>query len=318
MPSRSPIAIDILAALPIPTIVIDKNGRVVLQSETFNKMLSVDEPVKTVAAIPDKTLAEALNAITAEQNRRSGCSYTGHPQKVALVWERITWSRNVYYIVSVIYPLALSTGQPAGEADSSASAKAGAGVNAQLSLDATPTPAAATASAGGGAGFNPGGTGTVSGSATQAVPGAGGIQLPGPDQTCQLLQKAMEAGAASGTSIAVARLQVIDDGTRQPLYKTDIELWRQVARRLRALCRVSDLVGMTECGDYIIILLGADLHTAQTVTHRVLGQIEIWLRQNVGTPLQLAAGYAVWSPKERHVTPSTLLALTQERILHLT
>lgn len=139
-------------------------------------------------------------------------------------------------------------------------------------------------------------------------------ELPGPEQTIALLDRAIKACAAANASLALAHLRANLNDSESMLSKADYELWRTLSRKLRAICRVSDLVGTTDEGDFLIILLGANLHDAQTVTQRVLGQLQTWLRQSIPTNISLAAGFSTWEPSIGAIEPALLIARAKENL----
>lgn len=139
-------------------------------------------------------------------------------------------------------------------------------------------------------------------------------ELPGHKQTIALLGRAISACAAADTSLALTRLRANLNDSSASLNTTDHEVWRNLGRRLRGICRVSDLVGATEEGDFLIILLGANLQDAKTVTHRVLGQLNSWLRQNALDNISLATGFATWEPNCESTEPLLLMAQAKENL----
>lgn len=251
-----PTLSDLLSAIVLPTVILDKSGAVIAASASYSRLLG--NPIGKAQRTSDTKLKTAFEQIVQQGDAGE--------QRINLplgVWN-ISWQRIANTGFTVLNLTSQSSSSPAYKATEDFIVAAGAST----------------------------------------------WELPRPDQTLALLGRAITACASAEASLALARLHPSLEGSDESLHISDIELWRNLGRRLRATCRVSDLVGVTKEGDFLIILPGAGLNDTQTVTRRVLGQLGNWLRQSVPVAVAIAAGYATWKPADGAVEPAVLVAKT--------
>lgn len=124
---------------------------------------------------------------------------------------------------------------------------------------------------------------------------ASGRDLPDPETTRNLLRRAASSCAKDNTPLCIARINISTTDNRF-LIQVDREAWRNVGKKLRATCRMSDLVGVNEDGDYLVILINTKPQDAQAATRRVIGQLEGWSAANLAWPVRFTAGLATYQP----------------------
>ncbi len=259
-PTTHEIDMDILAALPLPTVLIGLSGSVEAASITFRQM--ADQTRTAGQPWPDAEMNTLLARVAAQAGPAGQLRVRHALGAFQLYWRRM---EKAGFIVVCLAPPEAAAGYAVEDTEGT----------------------------------------TITG---------GTRELPGPDQTLALLGRAIAACRSTGASLALTRLHCQPEGTSAPLHSTEHELWRNLGRKLRATCRMSDLVGVTKEGDFLIILLGANLLDTQAVTHRVLGQLQSWLRQNVPMTIGISAGYAIWESGSGDVTPAALIAQTGEEL----
>lgn len=130
--------------------------------------------------------------------------------------------------------------------------------------------------------------------------------LPNSTTTTNLLRQALATCREQRIPLSIARLSVHTRHGR-PVFDIDNETWRSIGRKLRTTCRMSDLVGIADSGDFLVILVNCDLTQAKGVTHRVLGQLSDWACNQLLAPVVLGAGYATWTPDKKHLSAEQLL-----------
>lgn len=129
--------------------------------------------------------------------------------------------------------------------------------------------------------------------------------LPNPKATEALLEQAVAMCQQEHLPLSVALL-CMTHNNGQPLRKVDDGLWSSIARRLRALCRITDLLGVSPSGDILIILVGATLPQAKIVTHRIMACFDEWTAVNtVLQPTKIR--YVTWLPDDGKVSATKLL-----------
>jgi GGDEF domain-containing protein len=132
-------------------------------------------------------------------------------------------------------------------------------------------------------------------------------ELPNPAITLNLLSRALAACRKSRSSLCIARIS-LSAANNLPLRQQNPEVWRGVGRRLRQACRLSDLVGTTAEGDFVIILINTKRADTRAVTERILAQLQEWLQANYTAPYQIAVGHAAWAPGAGAATAERMLA----------
>ncbi len=129
--------------------------------------------------------------------------------------------------------------------------------------------------------------------------------FPDPRATEVLLEQAVTTCRQKRLPLSVALLRMTHSNG-QPLCHVDAELWNSIARKLRALCRMTDLLGASQSGDFLIILIGATLHQAKIVTRRIMTCFDEWT--SVNTVFQhTEVRYVTWLPNDEKTGVARLL-----------
>jgi hypothetical protein len=100
-----------------------------------------------------------------------------------------------------------------------------------------------------------------------------------PEATEVLLEQAVDTCRLERLPLSVALLRVPTVSGR-PLRLVHPRLWASVARKIRGLCRMTDLLAVTDASDFLVILIGARLCQARAVMKRITGFLDEWAAVN--------------------------------------
>lgn len=134
------------------------------------------------------------------------------------------------------------------------------------------------------------------------------LDLPDSQTMVGLLEQALSECAKRKVPVCIARLGMrLPDG--RELREVYPDTWRSLGRRLRAACRMSDLVGFAGTGDYLVILVNCNQQQAHTVTRRVVARLNQWLSERLKHPVQICTGYADWPCNGKVTSATEMLAV---------
>jgi hypothetical protein len=135
-------------------------------------------------------------------------------------------------------------------------------------------------------------------------------ELPDPEVTEVLLEQAIDTCRLEQVPLSVAVLRIVTTDGRA-LRLVDPELWVSVARKVRGLCRMTDLLGVTASDDFLVILIGARLCKARTVMKRITDFFDEWAAIN--SPfLPPEIRFVTCLPAQETVTAAGILAALAE------